>query len=127
MAFLRLGLALPLALALAGCLGQAVNQAEIYKPVSGVLQLEVTVPAGESFSRVQFQINDEVLSEDTDGSDGFTAELDTADFAGEELVKLAAVGVRADGTDVVLRENYLRIEAAPAEDEGASEEETASE
>lgn len=98
--------------ALTGCVGKAVNQATIYQPVSGVIEMDVKVPAGETVSKVQFQVNDKVVGED-DGSSGaptFSAEVDTSTLPADTLAKLAAVGVRPDGSTVVLRENYILVE-----------------
>lgn len=111
----RLAIALA-TLSSAGCVGRVVNQAEVYKPVSGIVQMEIKLPAGESVAKVQFQVNDKVISEDDTPSDGYSAEVDTAGLEPETLAKLAAVGVRADGSTVVLRENFILI-ARPAEEE----------
>lgn len=94
---------------LGGCVGKAINQAQVYAPVTGVVQMEVKVPAGESFVKVQFQVNGEEFSFDEDPSDGFTADIDTKDLPADTLVKLAAVGVRTDGSTMVLRENFILI------------------
>ena len=115
------------ALLCAGCVGVATNQAEVYKPIGGVIEMQITIPPGESFTKVQFQADDEVISEDTDPSDGFKAEVDTTEFSGDALVKLAAVGVRPNGTTVVLRENFILVSnptPAPSEDTEATPEES---
>ncbi|MEB3195700.1 MAG: hypothetical protein VKP62_00710 [Candidatus Sericytochromatia bacterium] len=93
-----------------GCTANAVNTATLYKPVRGVIELAVVVPSGEAVERVQFQLNDEVVAEDTNGADGFSAEIDTSGLPPDVLAKLAAVGVRTDGTVVVLRENFILID-----------------
>jgi hypothetical protein len=95
---------------LSGCVGAAVNQATIYRPVTGVIAMEVKVPSGESVDKVQFQVNDKVVGEDEDGADGFSAEVDTTSLPVDTLAKLAAVGVRPNGSTVVLRENYILVE-----------------
>jgi hypothetical protein len=115
MAFLARAGVLAVLLA-SGCTAQAVNQAQVYKPVTGVVQMEIKIPPGESVVRVQFQVNDKVVAEDEDPTDGYKAEIDTADLEPDVLAKIAAVGVRANGSNVVLRENFILI-GAPAEDE----------
>ncbi|MDB5097022.1 MAG: hypothetical protein JWM80_1443 [Cyanobacteria bacterium RYN_339] len=100
---------------LTGCVGAAVNQATVYRPVTGVIQMEVKIPSGESVDKVQFQVNDKVVGEDTDGADGFAAEVDTAALPVDTLAKLAAVGVRPNGSTVVLRENYILVERDDAD------------
>lgn len=128
MAILRL-LSAAAVLAMAGCVGVATNQAEVYKPIGGVIEMQITIPPGESFTKVQFQADDEVISEDTDPTDGFKAEVDTTEFSGDALVKLAAVGVRPNGSTVVLRENFILVSnpsSEPKEDETASGDENAS-
>ncbi len=107
---IRLGLAA--ALLGTGCTARAVNSALVFKPVSGVVQMEIKVPPGESVTKVQFQVNDKVISEDDDPTDGYKAEIDTADLEPDVLAKVAAVGVRANGSNVVLRENFILV-AAP--------------
>lgn len=102
-------LALLLGLPLGGCLGTAVNSAQVYAPVAGVVTVTVSVPAGESIQRVQFQLNDVVVAEDADGADGFAAEVDLSALPVETLAKVAAVGVRPNGTFLILRENYLLV------------------
>jgi hypothetical protein len=103
-----------LAACLGGCVGKAINQATIYKPVTGIIQMEVKLPTGESVSKVQFQVNDKVVGEDdgTASAPTYTAEVDTSTLPVDTLAKLAAVGVRADGSTVVLRENYILVETA---------------
>lgn len=108
---IRLGLLA--ALLSTGCTARAVNSAVVFKPVSGVVQMEIKVPPGESVTRVQFQVNDKVVNEDDDPTDGYKAEIDTANLEPDVLAKVAAVGVRADGSTVVLRENFILV-AAPA-------------
>lgn len=104
------GLALlALALPLSACLGSAVNSAQIYAPVFGTVQVTVSVPAGETIQRVQFQVNDAVVAEDSDGSDGFVADVDLSNLPVDTLAKVAAVGVRPNGSFLVLRENYLLV------------------
>lgn len=95
-----------------GCLGSAVNTAQIYTIVSGVVQVTVSVPAGESIQRVQFQVNNVVVAEDSDGADGFLADVDLSTLPVDTLAKVAAVGVRPNGTFLILRENYLLVGAA---------------
>ena len=116
---IRLGLAATLLLG-TGCTARAVNSAQVFRPVTGVVQMEIKVPPGESVARVQFQVNDKVVNEDEDPSDGYKAEIDTADLEPDVLAKVAAVGVRADGSTVVLRENFILV-AAPVEDGEAPE------
>ncbi|HEY9722290.1 MAG TPA: hypothetical protein V6D47_09760, partial [Oscillatoriaceae cyanobacterium] len=96
MAFLKQGLLLA-ALALTGCVGAVQNQAYVYKPVTGVIQMQVTIPAGETFTKVQFQADGQLISEDTDGTDGYSAQLDTSTLPAGQLVQITAIGVRTDG------------------------------
>jgi hypothetical protein len=103
-------LALALVAVLPGCVGAAVNQATIYRPVTGTIEMEVKIPSGESVQKVQFQVNDKIVGEDEDGTDGFSAEVDTSTLPVDTLAKLAAVGVRPNGSNVVLRENYILVE-----------------
>lgn len=110
MAVLKQGAVLALLLALnTSCVGRMVNTATVYQPVTGVVQMEIKLPAGEAVAKVQFQVNDKVVSEDDSVADGYTAEIDTADLESDTLAKLAAVGVRADGSTVVLRENFILV------------------
>jgi hypothetical protein len=95
--------------ALAACTGAAVNSAQVYTPVTGIIQMDISVPAGETVSSVRFLVDDKLVQEDEDGSDGFSAELDTSEYSPESLVKIAAVGVRANKSTVTLRENYIMI------------------
>lgn len=106
---MRLVLALAAGSLLSGCLGSAVNTAQVFNPVSGVVQVTVSVPAGESIQRVQFQVNDVVVAEDAEGADGYAAEVDLSALPADTLAKVAAVGVRPNGTFLVLRENYLLV------------------
>lgn len=99
---------------LGGCAAKVVNATQVYKPLGGTLELAVTVPSNEAFTRVQFQINDQLVSEDTDPADGYKAELDTSGLEPEVLAKVAAVGVRADGTTRVLREHLILVAATGA-------------
>lgn len=108
MAFLKQGL-LVAALLVTGCVGSVQNQAYVYKPVTGVIQMQITVPAGETFTKVQFQANGQLVSEDTDGTDGYSAQLDTSTLPSGQLVKIAAIGVRTDGTTQVLQQNYIYV------------------
>lgn len=108
--------AMPLA---AGCAAQAVNTAQVFKPVTGVVQMEIKVPAGVAVTKVQFQVNDKVVSEDDDPTDGYKAEIDTADLEPDVLAKVAAVGVKADGSPVVLRENLILVGAVAEDEEDA--------
>jgi hypothetical protein len=96
-------------LLLAGCVADATNVAEVYKPVDGVIDMSVTIPAGESFAKVQFQADGTVVGEDSDGTDGYTAEVDTSTLPANTLVKIAAVGVHTDGTTVVLKQNFVLV------------------
>ena len=114
----RLGLA-ALIVASTGCTARAVKSAQVFKPVSGVVQMEIKIPAGEAVTKVQFQVNDKVVNEDDDPTDGYKAEIDTADLEPDVLAKVAAVGVRANGSTVVLRENFILVAA----DETAIDEE----
>jgi hypothetical protein len=107
--------------AMAACTGTAVNSAQVYTPVSGIIQTDITVPAGESVTSVRFFVDDTLVSEDEDGSDGFSAELDTSELDAESLVKIKAVGVRANKSVITLRENYIMI-GQP--DDGTGEEAT---
>jgi hypothetical protein len=100
---------------LAGCTGQVVNTAPVYQPVTGVIQMEITVPAGESVTSVRFLVDEQLVSEDDDASDGFSAELDTSELEPDSLVRIKAVGVRANKTTVTLRENYILIGNPDAE------------
>ena len=101
---------------LAACTGTTVNSAEVYKPVTGVIQMDITVPATETtIQSVRFLVDDKLVQEDEDGSDGYSAELDTSEYTAESLVKISAVGVRANKTTVTLRENYIMI-GKPADD-----------
>lgn len=111
MALLKHVSAIALALACCGCVGTAVNKAEVYKPVSGVLEMVISVPQGEALQKVQFQIDNELVHEDTDPSDGFSASVDVTAYESGKLYKLSAVGVRADGSLVVIRENYILVQA----------------
>lgn len=114
---------------LTGCVGKAVNQATLYQPVTGVIEMDVKVPAGETVSSVQFQVNDKVVGTDdgASGSGTYSAEVDTTNLPVDTLAKLAAVGVRPDGTTVVLKENYILVESDPsATDTGATPEPLAS-
>ncbi|MEB3329071.1 MAG: hypothetical protein VKQ33_07550 [Candidatus Sericytochromatia bacterium] len=99
---------------LGGCTAKLTNAATVFEPLVGTLTLTVTPPADEAFVRVQFQLNDEVIGEDTDPADGYTADLDTSGLEPEVLAKVAAVGVRADGTTRVLRENLILVTGASA-------------
>jgi hypothetical protein len=115
-----IGLLLAIALC-NGCVGKAVNQATIYRPVTGVIQMEIKVPAGETVAKVQFQVNDKVVGEDEDGGDGYAAEVDTSALPVDTLAKLAAVGVRPNGSTVVLRENYILVEREEGDEEVTEE------
>lgn len=101
------------------CTARAVNNATVFPPITGVVQMEIKLPAGEAVSKVQFQVNDKVVQEDDDPTDGYKAEIDTASLEPDVLAKIAAVGVRANGSTVVLRENFILIGTPPsaAEDE----------
>jgi hypothetical protein len=110
----RAWVAVTLAALLGGCTAKLTNAATVYKPLTGTLAISVTPPANEAFVRVQFQLNDQVVGEDTDPADGYTADLDTGGLEPEVLAKVAAVGVRADGTTRVLRENLILVTGASA-------------
>lgn len=97
------------ALLLSGCVAEATNTALVYKPINGTIDMAITIPAGESFAKVQFQADGNVVSEDTDGTDGYSATVDTTTLPANTLVKIAAVGVHTDGSQVVLRENFVLI------------------
>ena len=109
----RLALAAALIGALASCTARATNSAIVYKAVTGVVQMEIKIPAGEAVNKVQFQVNDKVVAEDEDPTDGYKAEIDTGGLEPDVLAKIAAVGVRANGSTVVLRENFILIGAPP--------------
>lgn len=96
-------------LGLVGCTGAVVNTAQVYQPVSGVIQMDIQVPAGEGIVKVRFLVDDALHSEDETAADGFTAELDTSELEPEALVKIAAVGVRANNTTLPLRENFILV------------------
>ncbi|MEB3221819.1 MAG: hypothetical protein VKS61_07035 [Candidatus Sericytochromatia bacterium] len=100
--------------ALGGCTARVINAATLFKPLAGTLALVVTPPPNEAFVRVQFQLNDQVVGEDTDPADGYSADIDTTGLEPETLAKIAAVGVRADGTTRVLRENLILVTGAAA-------------
>ena len=123
MAFLKqAAVAMGLAL-LTGCTGTVVNTAPIYQPVTGVIQMDITVPTGEPITKVKFLVDNTLHSEDDDGSDGFSAELDLSAFEPDSLVRIKAIGVRQDQTELELRENYLLVGAAE-EEEAEAETET---
>jgi hypothetical protein len=96
------------------CVGTVTNQAEVFKPVSGIILLEVKPPETEPIVRVQFQAKGQVVGEDSDSKDGFGVELDTTTLPNGELVQIAAVGVRSNGSTVVLRENFILIDNKPS-------------
>jgi hypothetical protein len=106
MAFLR-NLALGSLLLLTGCVGQVQNTAVIYQPVSGVVDLRVTAPPGSGIVKVQFQQNDQVFAEDAVGPTVFNGSLDTSTLPSGVLVKVAAIGVRSDGSTTILKENFI--------------------
>jgi hypothetical protein len=113
-----------------GCTGAVVNTAPIYQPVTGVIQMDIQVPASEQVVKVQFFVDDALHSEDDTAADGFAAELDTGEFEPESLVKISAKGVRANNTSVVLRENFIMVgkaEEAEASTEGEAATEPAAE
>jgi hypothetical protein len=92
-----------------GCTGAVVNTAPIYQPVTGVIQMDIQVPASEQIVKVQFYVDDALHSEDETAADGFAAELDTGEFEPESLVKISAKGVRANNTTLILRENFIMV------------------
>jgi hypothetical protein len=109
-----------------GCTGAVVNTAPIYQPVTGVIQMDIQVPASEQVVKVQFFVDDALHSEDDTAADGFAAELDTGEFEPESLVKISAKGVRANNTTLVLRENFIMV-GKVAEAEATTETEAAAE
>lgn len=116
--------ALLFALALAaatGCTARATNTATVFPPITGVVQMEIKLPAGEAVDKVQFQVNDKVVQEDDDPTDGYKAEIDTANLEPQVLAKIAAVGVRANGSTVVLRENFILVGSPPSAAEDAND------
>jgi hypothetical protein len=115
-----------------GCTGAVVNTAQVYQPVTGVIQMDIQVPASEQVVKVQFYVDDALHSEDETAADGFAAELDTGEFEPESLVKISAKGVRANNTTLLLRENFILVgklvEAeATTESEAATETEASAE
>jgi hypothetical protein len=115
-----LGLAASVAMALAACSGTVTNTAQVFVPVSGVIQMDIKVPTGETVSSVRFLVDDKLVQEDTDASDGFSAELDTSDFDPDSLVKITALGVHPDKTTVTLRENLILVGKQGDEEAAAS-------
>lgn len=114
MAFLRHTLTAIFYLNLVGCTASVANTANVFIPVRGVIEVIVTVPDGERLAKVQFQLNNEVVAEDEDGSDGYSADIDTSGLEAGVLAKISAVGVRTNGTVVVLRENLVLVEGSAA-------------
>lgn len=111
-----------------GCTGAVVNTAQVYQPVTGVIQMDIQVPASEQVVKVQFYVDDALHSEDDTASDGFAAELDTSELEPESLVKISARGVRANNTTVLLRENFILVgKVAGQEASTESSSETAAE
>lgn len=94
---------------LSACAGTVVNSAQVFQPVTGVIQMDIKIPAGETVSSVRFLVDGKLVEEDTDASDGFSAELDTTELEADSLVKISAVGVRPDRTTVTLRENFILV------------------
>lgn len=99
---------------MAGCTANVTNTANVFTPVRGVIEVSVTVPEGERLTKVQFQLNNQVVAEDANGSDGYSADIDTSGLAAGVLAKISAVGVRTNGTVVVLRENLVLVEGNAA-------------
>jgi hypothetical protein len=109
-----------------GCTGAVVNTAQVYQPVTGVIQMDIQVPASEQIVKVQFYVDDALHSEDETAADGFAAELDTGELEPESLVKISAKGVRANNTTLLLRENFIMV-GKLAEAEATTESEAATE
>jgi hypothetical protein len=110
MAFLRCFLAATLGLVMLGCTANVTNTANVFTPVRGLIEVSVTIPDDERVTKVQFQLNNQVVAEDDNGTDGYTADIDTSGLEPGVLAKISAVGVRTDGTVFVLRENLILIE-----------------
>lgn len=99
---------LALLAALAGCAGTGVNSAPLYKPTQGTIALAVDTqePGVQS---VSFEVDNEPVGEDTDGSDGWTYQLDTTTYTdGIHYVK--AWGVLGDGSRLLLLDNTILID-----------------
>lgn len=95
-----------------GCTANMTNTADVFTAVRGVIEVNVSVPESEGVTRVQFQLNNEVVAEDENGQDGYTADIDTSGLESGTLAKISAVGVRADGSVIVLRENLILVGAS---------------
>jgi hypothetical protein len=109
MAFLKYILGATLGLAMIGCTANVTNTANVFIPVRGLIEVSVTIPDGERVTKVQFQLNNQVVAEDDNGSDGYSADIDTSGLEPGVLAKISAVAVRTNGTVFVLRENLILI------------------
>jgi hypothetical protein len=106
-------LSLCLMVLLSACHTKFINDLPFYEPLSGVIQFKVDVPVGEKITKVEFQIDGQVVAEDSDVQDGFMIDFDTKDLKTGVLLKALAVGTRSDGTTLVLKENMILIKPAP--------------
>lgn len=106
-----------------GCTGTGVNQASVFQQQSGEIKLSASTT--ETFSSVEFVIDDKDTVKDDNPSDGIEVNYNTANLDdGIHYVK--AYGITADGQRVEILDNSILINNGNGGDSGASGENGAS-
>lgn len=121
--YLAIRSALPFGIALAvtaaaGCTGEGVNQANVYSPQGGMIDLNIDNLADPmAYVSVDFEVDGKNIGRDEDGSDGWSFKLDSSELT-NGIHNVRAIGNTALGTTEELLNSSLYIQndgaAAPS-------------
>lgn len=96
---------------LAGCTGEGVNRANVFKPQGGTVDLNVSNLADPSaYTAVAFELDGQPLGAGEMADGGWTYKWDTTTGVTDGIHTVRAVGTTADGTSVELLNNSLFIQ-----------------
>lgn len=96
--------------AFSGCTGTGVNSANVFKPQSGTIDLNVSnLPDASAYTQVEFQLDGKALGTDTDVSDGWSYKLDSTSLT-NGIHNVRALGTSSSGEQVELLNNSIYID-----------------
>jgi hypothetical protein len=97
--------------AFAGCTGEGVNRANVFKPQGGTVDLNVSNLADASaYTAVAFELDGQPLGAGEMADGGWTYKWNTTSGVTDGIHTVRAVGTTADGTTVELLNNSLFIQ-----------------
>lgn len=97
--------------AFAGCTGEGVNRANVFKPQGGTVDLNVSNLADASaYTAVAFELDGQPLGAGEMADGGWTYKWNTTSGVTDGIHTVRAVGTTADGSTVELLNNSLFIQ-----------------